>query len=69
MINRKWIVDKDEYHIGRFKEEVFIISSKDLKEKGIAEVYDSESNALLISKAPEMLEILQEVVRKVSVAE
>ena len=57
--SKKWVIDQEECHVNKHGVEVFVISSEDLTVKEIADVYDSKENALLISKSPEMLEMLR----------
>ena len=62
----KWIIDKEESFTNEHGIEVFSISNESTTVVGIADVYLDEANALLISKAPEMLEMLIEVLKNKS---
>ena len=55
----KWIIDEYNFDINEFGVKVFSISKEDKKEIRMADVYGNIANALLISKAPEMLKMLE----------
>ena len=55
----KWIIDEYNFDINEFGVKVFSISKEDKKEIRMADAYGNIANALLISKAPEMLEMLK----------
>jgi len=57
----RWVIDNEEFHINEYGTEVFVISNENITEVEIANVYGNKANALLISKAPEMLEFLMEL--------
>ena len=52
----KWIIDEYNFGINEFGVQVFSISREDKKEIRMADVYGNIANALLISKAPQLLE-------------
>jgi hypothetical protein len=52
----KWFIDKKREQINKFGSKVNVISSTRANE--ICHVYNIDHNALLISKAPEMLEMI-----------
>lgn len=56
----KWFIDKKKEHVNKFGSKVNVLSSTQAQE--LCHVYNIDYNALLISKAPEMLEKLQEIV-------
>ena len=58
----KWTIDEYNFGVNEFGVKVFSISKEDKKEICMADVYGNIANALLISKAPEMLEKLSEIV-------
>ncbi len=60
----KWIIDKEESFRNEYDIEVFTISNEN--GIGVAGVLLNEANALLISKAPEMLDMLIEVLENKS---
>lgn len=62
----KWMIDKEESFTNEHDVKVFSISNESTTVIGIADVYLDEANALLISKAPEMLEMLIEVLENKS---
>lgn len=53
----KWFIDKKKEHVNKFGSKVNVISSTHAQE--ICHVYNIDYNALLISKAPEILEMLK----------
>lgn len=59
----KWILDEEEYFKNEFGTEVFVISKEDKTEVQMADIYGNKANALLMSKAPEMLEMLNKIVK------
>ena len=57
----KWIIDEEEFFINDSGVDVFSISNECKTEVQMADVYGSKANAMLISKAPEMLEMLDNI--------
>lgn len=53
-----WIVDEEEFYVNEYNAEVYVISNENRTQINIADIYGSKENAQLISKAPEMLEML-----------
>ena len=59
----KWIVNEEDFFINEYGVEVFSIATECKTNVQMADVFGSKENALLMSKAPEMFEMLIEVLK------